>query len=105
MFEKLGHLIAKRKKPILALFLLSTIFAGVVGSQVFSRFDTGGYMDPNSDSAKVWEYLDETFEVKSPAVVLVVDGTRCDWSSDVCSSDLGAGCSWSWLWRLTLFNL
>ena len=74
MFEKLGHLIAKRKKPILALFLLSTIFAGVVGSQVFSRFDTGGYMDPNSDSAKVWEYLDETFEVKSPAVVLVVDG-------------------------------
>lgn len=44
MFEKLGHLIAKRKKPILALFLLSTIFAGVVGSQVFSRFDTGGYM-------------------------------------------------------------
>ncbi|GBL22387.1 hypothetical protein EMGBS5_03810 [Clavibacter sp.] len=74
MFERLGHLIAKRKKSVLTLFLLSTILAGAIGSQVFSRFDTGGYMDPNSDSAKVWEYLDETFKVKDPAVVLVVDG-------------------------------
>ena len=73
MFEKLGHLIAKRKKSVLTLFLLSTILAGAIGSQVFSRFDTGGYIDPNSDSAKAWEYLDETFKVKDPAVVLVVD--------------------------------
>jgi len=52
MFEKIGHLIAKRKKSVLTLFLLSTILAGAIGSQVFSRFDTGGYIDPNSDSAK-----------------------------------------------------
>ena len=69
MFEKLGHLIAKRKKSVLTLFMLSTILAGTIGSQVFTRFDTGGYMDPNSDSAKVWEYLDETFKVKDPAEI------------------------------------
>jgi RND superfamily putative drug exporter len=74
MFERLGHLIAKRKKVVLSLFLLATILAGGIGSQVFSRFDSGGYSDPNSDSAKVWEYLDETFNVKDPAIVLVVDG-------------------------------
>ena len=74
MFESLGHVIARHKKVVLSLFLLVTILAGGIGSQVFSRFDSGGYSDPNSDSAKVWEYLDKIFKVKDPAVVLVVDG-------------------------------
>jgi len=73
MFERLGHMIAHKKKVVLSLFLLATILAGAIGSQVFARFDTGGYSDPNSDSAKVWDYLDETFKVKDPSVVLVVD--------------------------------
>lgn len=73
MFESLGHLIAKRKKAVLSLFLLTTILSGAIGSQVFSRFDSGGYSDPNSDSVKVWEYLEDTFKVKDPAVVFVVD--------------------------------
>lgn len=73
MFESLGHVIARHKKAVLSIFILATIFAGTIGSQVFSRFDSGGYSDPNSDSAKVWEYLDETFKVKDPAIVLVVD--------------------------------
>jgi RND superfamily putative drug exporter len=76
MFESLGHLVAHQRKKVLALFILGTIFAGVVGSQVFSRFDSGGYSDPGSDSAKVWEYLDSTFKVKDPAVVLVVDAGK-----------------------------
>ena len=73
MFESLGHLIARRKKSVLSIFILATIVAGAVGSQVFNRFDSGGYSDPNSDSSKVWEYLDDTFKVKDPAIVLVVD--------------------------------
>ena len=73
MFERLGHMIARKKKVVLSLFLLATVLAGGIGSQVFARFDTGGYSDPNSDSAKVWDYLDETFKVKDPSVVLVVD--------------------------------
>lgn len=73
MFETLGHLIARRKKALLSAFILTTILAGAVGSQVFSRFESGGYSAPGSDSAKVWEYLDETFKVKDPAIVLVVD--------------------------------
>ena len=73
MFESLGHVIARHKKSVLSIFLLTTILAGAIGSQVFSRFDSGGYSDPGSDSVKVWEYLEDTFKVKDPAVVLVVD--------------------------------
>jgi RND superfamily putative drug exporter len=73
MFERLGHMIARKKKVVLSLFLLATVLAGGIGSQVFARFDTGGYSDPNSDSAKVWDYLDETFKAKDPSVVLVID--------------------------------
>ena len=73
MFESLGHLIARRKKSVLSIFILVTILAGAIGSQVFNRFDSGGYSDPKSDSAKVWQYLDDTFKVKDPAIVLVVD--------------------------------
>ena len=73
MFERLGHLIARKKKAVLALFLLATVLAGGIGSQVFARFDSGGYSDPKSDSAQVWDYLDETFKVKDPSVVFVVD--------------------------------
>ena len=53
MFESLGHVIAIHKKAVLSIFILVTILAGALGSQVFARFDTGGYSDPNSDSAKV----------------------------------------------------
>ena len=73
MFEQLGHLIAHKKKAVLSLFLLATVLAGGIGTQVFARFDSGGYSDPKSDSAKVWDYLDETFKVKDPSIVFVVD--------------------------------
>lgn len=72
MFTKLGHLIARRSKAVLLLSIIGTIFAGTIGTQVFSRFDTGGYSDPNSDSAKVWEYLEDNFGVTDPFVVMTI---------------------------------
>ena len=72
MFAKLGHLIARRSKAVLLLSIIGTIFAGTIGTQVFSRFDTGGYSDPNSDSAKVWEYLEDNFGVTDPFVVMTI---------------------------------
>ncbi len=72
MFEKLGRLIARRSKLVFIASIGVTLLAGTIGTQVFSRFDTGGYSDPKSDSAKVWEYLDETFNVTDPFIVLAV---------------------------------
>ena len=53
-------------------YLVAILIAGGIGAQVFAKFDSGGYSDPKSDSAKAWEYLEETFKVKDPTVVLIV---------------------------------
>ena len=73
MFEKLGKLIVNRKKIIFPLFVGLILAAGAIGSSVFGKLDSGGYSDLNSDSAKVFEYLTDDFNVKDPAVVLVVE--------------------------------
>jgi RND superfamily putative drug exporter len=72
MFERLGHLIARRSKSLFILSLVFVALSGAIGIQVFAKLDSGGYSDPKSDSAKVWEYLNETFNVKDPAVVLTL---------------------------------
>ena len=73
MFEKLGHLIFKRRKGALILFIVGILVAGGFGSLAFSRLDSGGYSDPNSDSYKVYKYLTEEVKQSDPAVVIVVD--------------------------------
>jgi RND superfamily putative drug exporter len=73
MFAKLGSLIVKRKKLIFSIFIVAILSAGVIGSSVFGKLDSGGYNDPKSDSSKAFEYLTDVFKVKDPAVVLVVE--------------------------------
>jgi RND superfamily putative drug exporter len=72
MFESLGHFINKRSKAVLVFFVVGIILAGFFGFQAFSRFDSGGYADPNSDSAKAQEILMQEFDVKQPSLVLAV---------------------------------
>ena len=60
MFEKLGHLIYRRRKAAVALFVITILAAGGVGSMVFNRLDSGGYSNPKSDSFKVYNYLHDT---------------------------------------------
>jgi RND superfamily putative drug exporter len=62
----------RRKKQALITYLLAIILAGGFGAQVFSKFDSGGYSDPASDSARAWDYLQNTFDIKDPTVVLIV---------------------------------
>jgi RND superfamily putative drug exporter len=72
VFQTLSRLIITRSKVMLTGYLVAIVIAGGIGAQVFAKFDSGGYSDPNSDSAKAWEYLEETFKVKDPTVVLIV---------------------------------
>jgi len=72
VFQTLSRLIITRSKVMLTGYLVAILIAGGIGAQVFAKFDSGGYSDPNSDSAKAWEYLEETFKVKDPTVVLIV---------------------------------
>ena len=84
MFESLGHLLVRRRKAALALFIIGIILSGVFGSLIFSRLDAGGYSDPKSDSYKVYEYLRDDLKINDPSVVLGVDaGNRDITSPDV----------------------
>ena len=73
MFEKLGHLVVRRRKSMVAFFIIGILTAGTVGSLVFSRLDSGGYSDPNSDSYQVFNYLHDTLKIPDPNIVVVLD--------------------------------
>ena len=76
MFEKLGRFLVRRRKAVLAGFIVATIAAGVIGSLVFARLEGGGYSDPNSDSYKAVNYLTDTFKVKDPAIIFIIDAGK-----------------------------
>jgi RND superfamily putative drug exporter len=78
MFEKLGHLMYRRRKAAVALFVIAILTAGGVGSMIFNRLDAGGYSDPKSDSYKVYTYLHDTLKINDPTIVIVVDAGTTD---------------------------
>ena len=78
MFEKLGHFLVKRRKGAVVLFVIGILVAGGFGSMAFSRLDSSGYSDPNSDSYKVYQYLTEDLNRPDPSVVIVVDSGSTD---------------------------
>jgi RND superfamily putative drug exporter len=73
MFEKLGHVIVRRRKAMVILFIVSVLTAGTIGTMIFSRLDSGGYSNPNSDSYQVYNYLNKNLKIADPDVVVVVD--------------------------------
>lgn len=73
MFERLGRLMVKRSKLVLILFVIGILAAGGIGSTVIGKLDSGGYSNPNSDSAKVFDYFINDLKIKDPGVILVVD--------------------------------
>ena len=78
MFENLGRVLVNYRKAAVALFVIGILVAGAIGSLIFSRLDSGGYSDPNSDSYKVYEYLRDDLKVEDPAVVVVIDAGNRD---------------------------
>ena len=62
MFEKLGHVVVRRRKAMVILFIVGVLTAGTFGSMVFSRLDSGGYSNPNSDSYQVYNYLNKNLK-------------------------------------------
>ena len=78
MFESLGRVIVRHRKSAVALFIISVLVSGVIGSLVFSRLDSGGYSNPASESYKVYEYLKNDLKIEDPAIVVVVDAEAVD---------------------------
>ena len=78
MFEKLGHLMYRRRKAAVIFFIVGILAAGGIGSLVFSRLDSGGYSNPKSDSYQVYNYLHDTLKISDPTVAIVVDAGQSD---------------------------
>ena len=72
MFERLAHLVVRRRRATLVLFVLGLVAAGALGSGVFSRLQAGGFTDPGSDSAKATLQLRDQFGVADPVAALAV---------------------------------
>jgi len=77
MFMRLGSFIVGHRKSVLITYIIAILVAGGIGSLSFSRLDSGGYSDLNSESAKAANYITDTFKVQDPVAILVIDaGTR-----------------------------
>lgn len=77
MFMRLGSFIVGHRKSVLIAYIIAILIAGGIGSLSFSRLDSGGYSDLNSESAKAANYITDTFKVQDPVAILVIDaGTR-----------------------------
>jgi trehalose monomycolate/heme transporter len=52
MFERLGRLVYRRRRWVLALSLAFVVLAGIWGSGVFGQMTGGGFDDPGSESSQ-----------------------------------------------------
>ena len=73
MIERLAHFVVRRRRLVLAVFVVGVIAAAGVGSAVFARLGSQGYDNPKSESARVLTALSNQFHVSDPFVVLTVD--------------------------------
>ena len=72
MLTRLGTLIIRRRGLVLALSLIATIAAGVIGGGVVSKLSSGGFQDPAAQSTKASNILVSQFHTADPNLVLLV---------------------------------
>ena len=72
LFAGLGRLVVRRRRLVLAGFVLGVVLAGVLGSQVFAALQSAGYDDRGSESARAGESLTDQFGAKEPVLALAV---------------------------------
>ena len=78
MFTRLGHLVVRRRRTVLVTTLLGLVVAIVLGSGVFAELTNGGFDDPDSESTRAIETLDEEFDTGSADVVAIVTAVDGD---------------------------
>ena len=71
LFERWGAFTYRRRKAVLVVALLFTVFAGVWGTTVFGALTGGGFEDPRSESSKAASIIESEFgAVAADAVIL-----------------------------------
>lgn len=70
--HRLGAVMARHPKRVLALFAVTVAVMAVLGAGLFPRLQTGGYDDPGSQSARARTALADRFGVHDPVAVVAV---------------------------------
>ena len=80
MFTRLGSLAVRRRRAVLVLTALFFVLAAALGSCVFDKLSTGGFEDPEAESTRAADLLEERFGQGDPNLVLLVtpDGDAVD---------------------------
>jgi RND superfamily putative drug exporter len=71
--KRWAEIVVRRKRSSLYGFVAVVLLSSIFGFQSFGLLKAGGYDNPNSDSARVFELLDSKFDTQTPEVVLIAD--------------------------------
>src|ERR1043166_3339069 len=72
MLARLGRFTVRRRRVILISAVVGLLVAGALGGSVVKRLSTGGFTDPNSESARAEALLLKQFHFGNPNLVLLV---------------------------------
>jgi putative drug exporter of the RND superfamily len=72
MLERLGRFAVRRRRWVLAGTFVGVVVAGALGGGVFDRLSGGGFSDPQAESTRAGEQLEEAFGAGDVNLVFLV---------------------------------
>jgi len=76
MLARVGAFTVRRRRAVVISAVVGLIIAGVLGGTVVKKLSTGGFTDPNSESARAERTLLQTFHFGNPNLVLLVTAKK-----------------------------
>jgi RND superfamily putative drug exporter len=73
MFAALGRFTVRRRWVVLVLTVVVLVASAGIGGGVFDRLKSGGFFDPDAESTRAEEVLDDQFAAGQPDLVLLVE--------------------------------
>src|SRR5688572_31553140 len=72
MLQRLGWFTVRRRRWVLAGTLVALVVSGALGGGVFQRLSSGGFSDPDAESSRATDQLEDEFGTGDVNLVLLV---------------------------------
>ncbi len=72
MLQRLGGFAVRRRRRVLLATFVAVVVAGALGGDAFDRLTAGGFNDPDAESSRGAEKLDQLFDTGEPNLILLV---------------------------------